>query len=427
VSESSKPRAEPLDGLIGVARRRLDGEDGSHDRQERIRQLQVVMDARRAQRTYVRRWSPRFALVLVAAAAVVMILSHRRDPRLALDVLHGTLASTGYIQSMDQGGAELRFSDGTRVNLRDDTRLRVSSISNVGARLLLENGSSHVVVVHRPKAEWTIEAGPYEVMVTGTEFDVAWSAADEVFELRMQRGSVLVRGPLLPANAMVNTDQSLLVRLRDGQAQWTTRPASGIAPTSSAEPLSPAAGEPGSASTTSDQHPPAAAESGRGAAGTPAASASASWGNLFSTGDFAGIVQQAEALGIERAVAESSQRNLAALADAARYARRNDVARKALGAERKRFPKSAQAHDAAFFLGGVSESEGSLERAVEWYARYLEEEPRGTYASEALGRKMIAVHRSQGVEPARPIARTYLDRFPKGPYASAAQELVNRP
>jgi TolA-binding protein len=148
---------------------------------------------------------------------------------------------------------------------------------------------------------------------------------------------------------------------------------------------------------------------------------------LFSAGDFAGVVQQAEVLGIDRAVSESSQRNLGALADAARYARRNDVARKALTAERKRFPKSTQAHDAAFFLGGVSESEGSLGQAVEWYARYLEEEPRGTYASEALGRKMIAVHRSQGAEQARSIARAYLDRFPKGPYASAAQELVNRP
>lgn len=425
MSESPKPRAEPLDGLIGVARRRLDGESSADHSHEQLHLVLSRLDDRK--RSGVRRWSLRFAPALAIAAAIVLVFALRRRAALVLEVVHGTLASTGYIQSMDQGGAELRFSDGTRVNLQDDTRLRVSSISGVGARLLLENGSSHVAVVHRPKAEWTVEAGPYEVMVTGTEFDVAWSAADEVFELRMQRGSVLVRGPLLPANATVSTDQSLLVRLRDGQAQWTTRPASGIAPTSSTEPPSPTTGEPSNASTTSDQRPAAAAESGRGAANTPAASASASWGSLFSTGDFAGIVQQAEVLGIDRAVAESSQRNLAALADAARYARRNDVARKALGAERKRFPKSAQAHDAAFFLGGVSESEGSLEQAVEWYARYLEEEPRGTYTSEALGRKMIAVHRSQGAEPARSIARTYLDRFPKGPYASAAQELVNRP
>jgi TolA-binding protein len=424
MSDGSNPHTE-LDQLLGVARRRLDGERTADHAEE---QLHLLLSRLNEQKTIssARRWSLRLAPALAVAAAIALVFSLRRDPRLALDVVHGTLASTGYIQSMDRGGAELRFSDGTRVSLQDETRLRVSAISSVGARLLLENGSSHVAVVHRPKADWMVEAGPYEVVITGTEFDVSWSAADEIFELRMSRGSVLVRGPLLPAGATVNTDQSLLVRLRDGQAQWTTRPATAATPASSTEALLPPADEQASTGT-SDLHPPTTAESGRGNSGTPAASSSASWGTLFSSGDFAGIVQQAEALGIERAVSESSQRNLAALADAARYARRNDVARKALGAERKRFPKSAHAHDAAFFLGGVSESEGSLEQAVEWYARYLEEEPRGTYASEALGRKMIAVHRSQGVERARSIARTYLERFPKGPYASAAQELVNRP
>ena len=411
MSESPKPGPEPLHGLIGIARRRLDGEDGAHDRQERLQELQVLMAARRSQRAFVKRWGPRFGVVLAAAAAIVLILSPRHDCKLALDVVHGTLASTGYIQSMDKGGAELRFSDGTRVGLEDATRLRVSAISGVGAHLLLESGISHVAVVHLPKAEWTVEAGPYEVVVTGTEFDVSWSSTEEIFELRMKRGSVLVRGPLLPADATVKGEQSLLVRLRDGQAQWTTRPTASAMPAATAEPQLPGTSAAEGSAANSDPSSAAAAESAHSASATPAASAA--WSSLFSTGDFAGIVQQAEALGIDRAVSESSQRNLAALADAARYARRNDVARKALTAERRRFPRSTQAHDAAFFLGGVSESEGSLEQAIEWYARYLGEEPRGTYASEALGRRMIAVHRSQGTEQARSIARTYSSVSPK--------------
>ena len=62
--------------------------------------------------------------------------------------------------------------------------------------------------------------------------------------------------------------------------------------------------------------------------------------------------------------------------------------------------------------------------ALEWYERYLSESPRGTYAAQALGRRMILVHKLRGSAAARPIASEYLERFPSGAYAEPAKKLL---
>jgi TolA-binding protein len=96
-------------------------------------------------------------------------------------------------------------------------------------------------------------------------------------------------------------------------------------------------------------------------------------------------------------------------------------------AARDRFPRSREGHEAAFFLGGISEDQpaaDSSKTALEWYGRYLAESPQGPYAAHALGRTMVLMHKLQGAAAARPIATQYLERFPAGPYAAAAKKLV---
>src|SRR6185295_18935292 len=107
----------------------------------------------------------------------------------------------------------------------------------------------------------------------------------------------------------------------------------------------------------------------------------------------------------------ASAADLNALADAARYVRRSDVARRTLMAELERFPHSPNAREAAFFLGGLAEDEsgvGAAKTALEWYERYMAGNPHGTYAAQALGRQMILVHKLRGAAAARPIAEDYL-------------------
>ena len=102
-----------------------------------------------------------------------------------------------------------------------------------------------------------------------------------------------------------------------------------------------------------------------------------------------------------------------------------DLARDALLAERRRFPDSPHALDATFLLGRVEEAtNGGLARAVEWYDAYLTRAPKGTYASEALGRKMTLTSKLEGVSRARPVAEEYLRRFPEGPYAAPARAVL---
>jgi hypothetical protein len=95
---------------------------------------------------------------------------------------------------------------------------------------------------------------------------------------------------------------------------------------------------------------------------------------------------------------------------------------------RERFAGSPEARDAAFFLGGLAEDAGGTGgAALDWYDRYLDENGRGRYAAQALGRKMVMTQKLKGIEAARPMADEYLARFPEGPYAAAARKLMREP
>jgi hypothetical protein len=88
---------------------------------------------------------------------------------------------------------------------------------------------------------------------------------------------------------------------------------------------------------------------------------------------------------------------------------------------RQRFAGSDAARTAAFLLGRMSE--GSPASAITWYDTYLGEAPAGTFAAEALGRKMALLDRSGRRSAARTIAKQYLARYPKGAYAELANQL----
>jgi TolA-binding protein len=134
------------------------------------------------------------------------------------------------------------------------------------------------------------------------------------------------------------------------------------------------------------------------------------------------VLEQAEQRGLERTLSQGSLEELAALADAARYAGRSSVAKRVLLAERQRFPGSSAAQSAAFFLGRIAEDGGA--GGIEWYERYVSESPRGPYASQALGRKMMLLYKQRGIMVASAAATDYLSRYPNGHYASAARKLV---
>jgi TolA-binding protein len=370
---------------------------------------------------------PVFSAVSVALAALILLLGgyflvtrHGVPVALSYAIEGGHVERSGLIEAEPASEPLLRFSDGSEVHFAIGAKASLRHVDGRGARVALASGNAHVDVAHRPGAEWLFDAGPFQITVTGTAFTFGWTADDEQLDVRMERGSVRVSGPLTDGELALRSGQHLIVRVRrretiirelesDGSPE--PAPAAGVAasqpaPSASIAPEAPAATESGLAR-------PRRAAAGNG-----------EWGARLARGDFEGIVQQAERRGVESCLAESSLADLAALADAARYGRHDDLARRALFAERRRFPVSGPSRDAAFLLGRLEETGSGPAAAIGWYDRYAMESPNGTYASESLGRKMILVQELRGDDEARGIAREYLSRFPAGTYATRARALA---
>jgi hypothetical protein len=148
----------------------------------------------------------------------------------------------------------------------------------------------------------------------------------------------------------------------------------------------------------------------------------------LAAGKTAAVVADAERRGLAKVLDSSGSEDLAALADASRFEKRDDLARRALLAQRRRFPRSLRAREASFLLGRLDDAtDDGAETALGWYDRYLDEAPGGAYVSEALGRKMMDLERTHRRAEAVAVAADYLRRFPSGIYFHAAQALVRAP
>ena len=389
-----------------------------------------------------RRRAPLFLIAVGAAAVLAVVIGVRaaRQPRpLTYAVGQGAAEHDGYIRGVDASGTDVRFSDGTRVDLQRGARLSVLARGSQGARLRVEDGEAHFEVVHRPKAAWSVEAGPYVVYVTGTIFDVRWSGSDETLEVRLRSGSVRVGGPFLPERVTLRPGQRLTARLASGELHIDEGRTAGTGRPAAAAPR---AEPPEALEETAPEAAAAAPGRGTGAAvriSLPhrararqlAAAASTfnpgAWPAEVAAGGRATIVAEAEAHGLEETLAEVDGGALAALADAARYGGRRELATRVLLAERGRFPGTAPAQVAAFLLGRLADDRGDTPAALDWYRRYLAEAPRGPYASEALGRAMLSVERLSGRPAAHDIAAEYVRRFPNGTYLLQAHSILANP
>ena len=365
------------------------------------------------------RWT---AVAAVLFASIATLALRLRERALTFEVTNATVSDGGYISA---GGldASVRFSDRSELGAVSGTRLRVSHLDVHGARVMLEGGLLHVRIRPVPRAAWTLDAGPYIVHVTGTEFDLAWRVDEQTLDLRLIEGSVTVDGPLANGGLKMVAGQHLVANATDGSLSIVnglgTKAAANEAPLAATPPTGVS-----TVWTAAVGPPPLTSPSRALAAAASARAGEQTWAARVARGDFAAVIDDAERRGLERSLAEGSPVDLAALADAARYARRPDLARRALTAQRARFPAAVQARDAAFFLGGLTESQKDDGAAVEWYDVYLRESPQGAYASQALGRKMMLLERTRDADGARRTAVEYLQRFASGPYAPAARKLL---
>jgi transmembrane sensor len=301
----------------------------------------------------------------------------------------------------------LRFSEGTELVMAAGSRGRVEELGRTGASFLLECGEVRARVAHRPNASWRFLAGPFEVRVTGTVLGVDWDPVRERFAVRVDEGSVAVRGPNVGGDQVVRAGEECVVDL----PSRTTR-------------LSPA-GRGGDLDVLADAGSGGSAEALPPATSPPATTraspqAPLAWIRLAEGGKYDDAYAAASSAGLAALLRASSADALLRLAQVARLTGHRDTEREALVTCRRRFPGSELAAVAAYELGRSS----APSEASSWFDTYLGEQPGGALAREAAGRLVEARASAGDDRGARDAASRYLAHYPDGPHAPLARRVL---
>jgi ferric-dicitrate binding protein FerR (iron transport regulator) len=319
--------------------------------------------------------------------------------------------------------ATLDFSDGSELQIDANSVLDVDILGEHSARTRLESGRLHASVHHADQTNWVFVAGPYEVYVVGTSFDLAWQ--DSEFTLTMHEGQVEVAGPdekrwTLKRGEVLNVPNPTP---RQPVAEPETHDAPEAPPAAEPDEGPPtrqrASASPAAKTArdieTDDEHAKQADRRGR-------------WQAMLGKGLFEDIVNDARTRGVDSVLASGSPAELAALAQAAGYSGKTALAERTWNAIRSNHSGSASARRGAFFLARLEERRGDSSDAVRWLETYLREAPNGALAVEARGRRLVLVRRMQGPTSAkaRTLARDYLKRHPEGSYAETARATLRQ-
>ncbi len=388
-------------------------------------------------------WKPRtnvtkrrVALVMIFAAALIT-LAFWRLPTKGTTITYsvGSNDSLGTLGAWIAAGpraTSVRFSEGTLVTLEPGARARVTGADAYGATMLVERGRAHAKVVHvGSSTSWLVHAGPFDVNVVGTEFDVAWDPTKEVFDIRVTEGRVIVRGPLLDTGRSLSASEVLRVDVHhkssevrvespeaprvDNTAAHETPTRNEDTPAPKAEPVAPESVAPESVAPESVAPENGIAVSSEKPLIIPA------WQKLAAAGKHREALEAAEQAGFEHILANSTAAVLLELADEARFAGSPSRARQALIRARDLGARGRS----AFLLGKIAaDHEHSPAEAITWLQRYLEESPSGGLAEQALGRIVEIEDKLGHREQARKAASSYLQRYPGGAYETLARGVV---
>ncbi len=407
---------------------RLLRDDASIEEAREVFIRRVAVAPARSSDNKIRRLVPALAATAAVVAAVVCTVIWLKQPHTS-DVPVGR-----WLQAPPDGELPLEFSGGDRVIFAAGSRCRVAELNDDGVVLVLENGAANVNVRHRDATNWRVNAGPYEVRVTGTRFTVEWRPDETRFDLNMIEGDVLLIGPLVPDGQRVAANQSFSATISKKQAQLFLREdgkpelPTDILPKREAETFEEAKAQPEArdvertASTSTVTKKDAEPEPG---VPSSAAVKTPSWLEKADDGKYEEAVGMVVDRGMARTLCESDAAALLLLGDAARLIGRLEMASKAYRKLRDRFPGTGRAATAAFSLGRMAfDQQGNCEEAVLWLEVYLNEPSGATLSREALGRLMEAQIRCSRTEPAKQTARRYLDNYTNGPHGQRARELL---
>jgi len=465
-----EPVTEGLRDLMAeVATRQKD----FFERRSSLSQLRVRPPVRSATRVRPRlegvlRLAPAFGLAAVALAGGVWWVNGPRPITFAIEAGTGDGSRVGAgVGSGVEGGARattsgrlgdplsagsraltLDFSDGSTVELAPRSAARVAELTAAGARVELEDGRAEVSVKHRAKTRWMLEAGPFEVRVTGTRFAISWNRTAESLIVAMTEGTVEIASRLEPEAPAVRVTAGQRYAASKQRGRWTIDPLEAH-PRNGVDVDVDVAGGPakaipagGTAAAAPGEEPrasaaaPAEAEATAAtavAAGSPLLGRSARlfadgnrrWQVLARRGQFKEALDVVErGAGFATTCRQLGAEELVQLGDVARLAGNVPRAEQAYRLARKRYPRLDRP---VFALGLVAfEQRHDYEAAAGWFETYRRRYPAGPLRDEATGRAMESWQRAGDRARAAAAATEYLDRAPTGPYAPLARQVATQ-
>ena len=377
------------------------------------------------------------ALLLVAGVWGVSVFRNgwTTSGPVAVDRIEGgALLDGGYLSESGHAGIGVFFNEGSSFVLAPGTRGRLREVFKDGARFAIEDGAASFQITPNAARRWSVEAGPFLVTVKGTVFKVAWDPSQRT--LRTGSAPRSCGGQRAGRGRGHSSSRRAAPGHRSAQGgdphhrgtiRGTVRRPASERGRPAERSVRGARGRRG-AEREASRH---ADEPGRPRrhVSSPSGTAGRRWAELLAAGRWDRILADVDREGIDATLGSASSEDLLALADAARYRRRVDLARAALLAQRRRFPGSARALDALFLLGRVEElSPDGAARAIAFYDDYLARAPRGGYAAAALGRKMILTQRArrseQGTADRRRVSASVPRRKLRGVGARAGPRAV---
>lgn len=365
------------------------------------------------------------ALAVACALAIVIGARGRRSRELSFSV--GASGNTGragaWIAAPSGAELPLTFSDGSRISLEPESRARVADMDASGAHVVLEKGRATAAVVHRASSHWRIDVGPFEVAVVGTRFAVGWEPNEEVLQLRLDEGTVLVSGSFLREPQRLVAGQILRAFCKEKRQETVEAGGSTSVERDNVKASTAAPSE------ASAEHVVLAVAGGESElqnsrARAPHAVPAPTWQKLAAAGDFRRALEMVEREGFEAECKRASGEDLLILGDAARLTGNSARSSQAYLCARGKLPAGGRS---AYGLGLLAfDRERDFAGAAQWFDLYLREQADGKLRREAEGRLMEAWQRAGDEAKARAVASQYLRDYPNGTHAPLARQLTLR-
>jgi transmembrane sensor len=316
----------------------------------------------------------------------------------------------------------VRFEDGSTLVLEKTAAGMVAEATTRGVRFVLDAGELEAKIRKGTGRTWSVVAGPYTVTVTGTTFSVYWKQEQKLLRVTVTEGSVRVTGGEIAGGGLTLTGGERL-HIDGSEGIFSIGPAQDEGKTvAAAVPAAPAEALPPPEAVTPGEAP---ATTGEKAVEEEKKAPTPPWKALAQEGKYEEAMEAAGKAGFEQILKTASQADLWLLADTARYARDGKKAEKALLAIRERFASSKRAKIAAFLLGRVAlELNKDPAGSVAWFTTYLQEDPGGPLAEEALGRLINACMKAGREEQAKKHAQLYLEKYEDGAFADLARKVL---